>query len=156
METCPACGKYLSAFIYTTSVLTYYRLLVDYFISAMVILLAGIIYEFPYSDGRQDLQLVRPILAEVEVLAQHGDKERLEHIWTCCVELEKAASEILDRADAQQRAMTPEMFREATLQEDRLLDWLQMEAANTDIPTSYDDFGIGECMLSSFDNLSEV
>lgn len=74
-------------------------LLNDYFISAVVILLAGIIYESFLSYGWQDLQLVEPAILQLDLLARHGDTERLEHIRNNCMELMQAARNMLNSLD---------------------------------------------------------
>lgn len=108
------------------------RILIDYFISAVVILLAGIIYGSSYSLGLEDLRLINPVIANLDTLARCGDTERLQHIRCNCIELQSAARSLLDEHEA--IGDSPQPLVDPTLQDQQIAPWLQSDLTNTDDP----------------------
>ena len=99
-------------------------LLNDYFISAVVILLAGIIYDSSLSMGWQDLQIVEPVIGNLDIMAQRGDAERLRHIKSNCDELMQAASNLVcNVGNAENTTFSSVAFKQ-NLQDDQSLAWL--------------------------------
>ena len=102
-------------------------LLVDYFISAVVIILAGIIYDSSYSMGWEDLQLIEPVLANIDILAAHGDSERLNHVRANCVELIKAATNVLEQAGMRRTQNSTQPSGQSTFLDEEVFNGLQSD-----------------------------
>lgn len=99
-------------------------LLNDYFISAAVMILAGIIYESFLSHGWEDLHLVEPVILQLDSLARHGDTERLEHIRNNCTELVQAARNVLNSLDDDGLAGHFDPKLERPTHNDQYMTWL--------------------------------
>ena len=112
----------------------------DYFITAAVILLAAIIYNCPINLGQQDLQLIEPIIANLESLASHGDTERLEHIRASCIKLRDAAKYLLDQAGTGKGFESATTASQLAYQHGQLYDWLYPDAGTVGVPTTDCDY----------------
>lgn len=100
-------------------------LLSDYFVSAVVILLAGIIYDSFLSLGWQDLQLVEPVIVQLDLLARSGDTKRLENIRSNCTELMNAAKNWLKSCDNADPGIYPDSaFKIPLVLDEQAIAWL--------------------------------
>ena len=120
-------------------------------------LLAGIIYGSPLSLGEQDLDLVGPVVANLEILAQYGDRDRLNHIKANCVALRNAAKNLLDRTGAQKDDMSEHAIQTSTFQEDQFGDWLYPNGNGLEIPAAgFDSVSMHQAGLDGFRHPNEI
>ena len=93
-------------------------------------LLAGIIYGSSLSLGIQDLKLAEPIIANLEILEQHGDTERLKYIRANCMELKNAAENLLSQTDTANERR-PDDILPIDFSNDQFDDLLELEGSNS-------------------------
>ena len=98
-------------------------------ISAVVILLAAAVYGSHLSMQWHDLYLVEPVIAQIEILAKHGDKERLQHIHSNCMQLLAAARTLLESPDVLDTGICPTEASNPTLPDIVDSDWLLVDPA---------------------------
>ena len=78
------------------------RLLIYYHVSAVTVLLANINQNPRHEMARSDLSLVKPSLRLLNSLKQKLGSEEKESLYTNCVELERAARNVLEGENIQQ------------------------------------------------------
>lgn len=69
-------------------------------------------------------------MVNLELLATHGDAERLTHIRANCVELESAARRLLAQSYAENVNETHAPFIESAPLDDETVAWLQPSAVS--------------------------
>ena len=134
------------------------RLILYYYVSGLVMLLANIIHNPEQEMARADMELVGPLLRLLDLLAENAKTEDINRIRKFCMELERRATialgkvHIKDIARPNRKRNFDSMTSQDPTPDQLVLGWLDSNADTTlslvEAPRALDLAPV--CHLSSF------